>query len=56
MRLLLTGENQAETVTYPKDDYSRWDPHFQIGGPIVANKAWFWGGYTPTLEEQPSGR
>ena len=51
LRLLLTGENQAETVTYPKDDYSRWDPHFQVGGPIVANKAWFWGGYTPTLED-----
>jgi hypothetical protein len=51
LRLLLTGENLAETVTYRKDDYSRWDPHFQLGGPIVSNKAWFWGGYTPTMED-----
>jgi hypothetical protein len=51
LRLLLTGENQAETVTYPKDDYSRWDPHFQVGGPLVADKMWFWAGYTPTMEE-----
>ena len=51
LRLLLTGENQAETVTYPKDDYSRWDPHFQFGGPLVADKMWFWAGYTPTVEK-----
>jgi hypothetical protein len=51
LRLLLTGENIAETVDFPSDDYSRWDPHFQVGGPIVANKMWFWGGYTPTIEE-----
>jgi hypothetical protein len=51
LRLLLSGANAAETVEYPKDDYSRWDPHFQIGGPIVPDKMWFWFGYTPQLEK-----
>jgi hypothetical protein len=50
LRLVLTGQNEAETVTYPKDDYSRWDPHFQLGGPIVQDKMWFWLGYTPQIE------
>ncbi len=50
LRLFLTGENLAETVTYPKDDYSRLDPHFQVGGPVLSDKMWFWVGYTPTIE------
>jgi hypothetical protein len=51
LRLLLSGANAAETVEYPKDDYSRWDPHFQVGGPIVHDRLWFWGGYTPQVED-----
>ena len=51
LRLLLSGANEAETVEYPKDDYSRWDPHFQVGGPIVRNRLWFWAGYTPQIED-----
>ncbi|MBP1634627.1 MAG: hypothetical protein H6Q10_1201 [Acidobacteria bacterium] len=50
LRLKLSGVNEAETWTYDKDGYSRWDPHFQIGGPILKNRLWFWGGYTPQLE------
>jgi hypothetical protein len=50
LRLKLSGVNEAETWTAEKDGYSRWDPHFQIGGPIVKNRLWFWGGYTPQLE------
>ena len=42
LRLLLSGMNQAETVEYDKDDFSRWDPHFQLGGPILRDKLWFW--------------
>jgi hypothetical protein len=50
LRLVLSGANEAETVVYPKDDYTRWDPHFQVGGPIFRDKLWFWAGYTPQLE------
>lgn len=50
LRLLLNGVNQAETVEYAKDDYSHWEPAFQVGGPIVKNKLWFWGGYAPLLD------
>jgi hypothetical protein len=50
LRLLLSGANEAETVEYPKDDYSHWEPAFQLGGPIIRNKLWFWGGYAPLLD------
>jgi hypothetical protein len=50
LRLVLSGANAAETVEYPKDDYSRWDPHFQLGGPVLRDRLWFWGGYTPQIE------
>ncbi len=54
LRLLLNGVNEAETVEYPKDDYSHWEPAFQVGGPIVKNKLWFWGGYAPLIgQHQP---
>ena len=51
LRLVQSGANEAETVLYPKDKYTRWDPHFQAGGPIVRNKLWFWAGYTPQTEK-----
>ena len=51
LRLVLSGANVAETVDYPQDDYTRWDPHFQIGGPIVREKLWFWAGYTSVIED-----
>jgi hypothetical protein len=51
LRLVLSGANVAETVEYPHDDYTRWDPHFQIGGPILREKLWFWAGYTSVLED-----
>ena len=51
LRLKPSGVNEAETVEYDKDDYSRLDPHLQVGGPIIRNKLWFWGGYTPQVEK-----
>jgi carboxypeptidase family protein/TonB-dependent receptor-like protein len=49
LRLKLTDARQAEYVTYPKDDQTRVEPGFSIGGPIATNKAWFYGAYQPAL-------
>lgn len=51
LRLKLSGVNEAETWTYDRDGYTRWDPHFQLGGPIAQNRLWFWMGYTPQIEK-----
>ena len=49
LRLKLTNANQAEYVTYPKDDVTRVEPGFGFGGPISRGKAWFYGAYQPAL-------
>ena len=51
LRLVLTGQNASEYVTLAKDDFKRWEPFFQIGGPIVRDRLWFYGGYTPRMDE-----
>ena len=45
LRLLLNGTNNSEYVTYNKDDYSRWYPVAELGGPIFSNRLWFYGAY-----------
>src|SRR5262249_21483449 len=49
LRLKLTSSNQAEYITYPKDDYNRTEPGIGIGGPITKGRAWFYGAYQPAL-------
>jgi len=51
LRLVLTGQNVSEYVTLAEDDYSRVEPFFQVGGPIKRDRLWFYGGYTPQLED-----
>jgi hypothetical protein len=51
LRLLLSGQNQSEYVNLAEDGYKRWEPFLNVGGPLVRNRLWFWGGYTPQLEE-----
>jgi hypothetical protein len=48
-RLMLTNSNAAEYWTYPKDGSNRYEPGGSLGGPIVANRAWFFGAYQPAL-------
>ena len=46
LRLLLNGTNNSEYITFNKDDYSRWYPVGDIGGPILSNRIWFYGGFS----------
>ncbi len=50
LRRNLTNDDVAEYITYPKDDESRLEPGFSLGGPIMRNRAWFFGAYLPVLE------
>ena len=43
------NSNAAEYVTYPKDAYSRWEPGFTLGGPIVKDKAVVLRGLPPRV-------
>lgn len=38
---------QAEYWTYPEDEYNRIEPGVSLGGPIVRDRAWFFGAYQP---------
>ncbi len=51
LRQNLTNSDIAEYITYPKDEEQRIEPGFSLGGPIMKNRAWFFGGYLPVLEE-----
>ncbi len=49
LRQTLTNSDLAEYITYPKDDSTRIEPGFSIGGPIVRDRGWFFGAYQPAL-------
>lgn len=51
LRLTLTDATKAEYVTFPKDDWSTWEPFANVGGPVVRDRLWFFAGYTPQLTE-----
>jgi hypothetical protein len=47
LRISLTDQNASEYITYPQDQWNRYEPAIAIGGPIAVNKAWFWAAYMP---------
>jgi hypothetical protein len=51
LRLKPTNSREAEYVTYPEDEYTRTEPGFSLGGPIVKDKLWFFGSFLATLED-----
>jgi hypothetical protein len=46
---LTTPATAFEYINYPSDKTTRIEPGFALGGPIVSNKAWFFGAYQPAL-------
>lgn len=49
LRLNPSNATIAEYVAYPKDTISRIEPGFSLGGPLAANRAWFYGAYLPAI-------
>lgn len=47
LRVNPLNEDAAEYVTYPEDNWTRWEPGFSLGGPIVKDKLWFFAGFMP---------
>ena len=48
LRLNPSNTNEAEYVTTPLDDYSSPEPIFDLGGPIMKERLWFYVGYDPS--------
>ena len=42
-------DDRPNTSRIPKDDETRIEPGFSLGGPIALNRAWFFGAYQPAL-------
>lgn len=51
LRRVPSDSSRAEYITYPKDSWTRWDPGFNLSGPIMKDKMWFFAGYQPRLEQ-----
>jgi len=49
LRQNLSNSDIAEYVRYPKDDSTRLEPAFALGGPLAKNRLWFFGAYQPAL-------
>jgi hypothetical protein len=49
LQIVPTDIARAEYVTYPKDRYSQLEAGFTLGGPILRDRAWFFGGYVPSF-------
>jgi outer membrane receptor protein involved in Fe transport len=50
LRLNPTDQTKAELITVPDDDASTTEPTFDLGGPIVKDRYWFWAGYIPQVD------
>jgi len=52
LRLNPTNQNIAEYVTTPPADFTNWEPVMSLGGPILRQRAWFFGGFVPQMNDQ----
>ena len=50
LRRNLVNDDIAEYITYPKDEESRVEPGFTLGGPVMRDRVWFFGAYLPVIE------
>ena len=50
LRSLPSDASKAEYITTPDDEFSRQEPTFDLGGPILRNRAWFYVGIAPDID------
>ena len=50
LRQLPTDASRAEHITRPDDQFVRHEPTFDLGGPIIRNRAWFFIGTAPDFD------
>jgi TonB dependent receptor/Carboxypeptidase regulatory-like domain/TonB-dependent Receptor Plug Domain len=48
LRLNPSNQNVSEYVTTPPDDYVSPEPIFDLGGPVLRDRLWFYAGYDPS--------
>ena len=49
LRRDVSDNSKAQYWTYPEDSYTRMEPGFSVGGPLLKDKMWFFGAYQPSI-------
>ena len=49
LQLAPTDPSRAEYVAFPEDDYTQVEPGLTLGGPLVRDRLWVFGGYIPSF-------
>ena len=50
LRLNPSDQTKAEYIVTPDDEFYRFEPTFELGGPVFRDRLWFYAGYAPDLE------
>ena len=51
LRLVPSNTTQAEYFTAPVDEFTDTEPIFDLGGPLMKERLWFYAGYNPNWTE-----
>lgn len=51
VRLNPADQTKAEVFTTPEDDILRFEPTFDLGGPVLRDRLWFYVGYAPEVDQ-----
>jgi outer membrane receptor protein involved in Fe transport len=52
VRLDPADQSKAETYLEPEDGFSKAEPTFELGGPLLRNRMWFYAGYAPEFDRR----